>query len=203
MVVRFVRVIRVPACARVSRVSRVCPGSPRCLFTGTSCNTFCTGTSTVHVHDQGTYSTVRYSTSCHTFCTGTSLYKFVDKSPTVSITEKPNRLHKASCRHCSISGRTLTIVTSRSHHCRSRSGTHMQAQVPRPGGLEVGSLLQWSGWSVPAALSVFAGLGWISIEEKGIFNTRLKISDHCPLSLRTIMYMLYHVVSCCITMLYH
>ena len=32
---RFVRVIRVPACARVSRVSRVCPGSPRCLFTGT------------------------------------------------------------------------------------------------------------------------------------------------------------------------
>ena len=29
-VVRFVRVIRVPACARVSRV---CPGSPRCLFT--------------------------------------------------------------------------------------------------------------------------------------------------------------------------
>ena len=28
MVVRFVRVIRVPACARVSRVSRVCPGSP-------------------------------------------------------------------------------------------------------------------------------------------------------------------------------
>ena len=28
MVVRFVRVIRVPACARV------CPGSPRCLFTG-------------------------------------------------------------------------------------------------------------------------------------------------------------------------
>ena len=35
MVVRFVRVIRVPACALVSRVSRVCPGSPRCLFTGT------------------------------------------------------------------------------------------------------------------------------------------------------------------------
>ena len=35
MVVSFVRVIRVPACARVSRVSRVCPGSPRCLFTGT------------------------------------------------------------------------------------------------------------------------------------------------------------------------
>ena len=34
MVVRFVRVIRMPACARVSRVSRVCPGSPRCLFTG-------------------------------------------------------------------------------------------------------------------------------------------------------------------------
>ena len=34
MVVRFVRVIRVPARARVSRVSRVCPGSPRCLFTG-------------------------------------------------------------------------------------------------------------------------------------------------------------------------
>ena len=37
MVVRFVRVIRVPACACVSRVSRVCPGSPRCLFTGTVC----------------------------------------------------------------------------------------------------------------------------------------------------------------------
>ena len=34
MVVRFVRVIGLPACARVSRVSRVCPGSPRCLFTG-------------------------------------------------------------------------------------------------------------------------------------------------------------------------
>ena len=31
MVVRFVRVIRVPACARVSRV---CPGPPRRLFTG-------------------------------------------------------------------------------------------------------------------------------------------------------------------------
>ena len=28
MVVRFVRVIRLPACARVSRVSRVCPGLP-------------------------------------------------------------------------------------------------------------------------------------------------------------------------------
>ena len=40
MVVRFVRVIRVPACARVSRVSRVCPGSPRCLFTGTTENMF-------------------------------------------------------------------------------------------------------------------------------------------------------------------
>jgi len=25
----------VPLCVRVSRVSRVCPGSPRCLFTGT------------------------------------------------------------------------------------------------------------------------------------------------------------------------
>ena len=35
LVVRFVRVIRVLACARVSCVSRVCPGSPRCLFTGT------------------------------------------------------------------------------------------------------------------------------------------------------------------------
>ena len=35
MVVRFVRVIRAPACARVSRVSRVCPGSPQYLFTGT------------------------------------------------------------------------------------------------------------------------------------------------------------------------
>ena len=31
MVVWFVCVIRVPVCARVSRV---CPGSPRCLFTG-------------------------------------------------------------------------------------------------------------------------------------------------------------------------
>jgi hypothetical protein len=28
MVVRFVCVVRVPLCARVSRVSRVCPGSP-------------------------------------------------------------------------------------------------------------------------------------------------------------------------------
>jgi len=27
-------VVRVPLCVRVSRVSRVCPGSPRCLFTG-------------------------------------------------------------------------------------------------------------------------------------------------------------------------
>ena len=36
VVVRFVRVIRLPACARVSRVSRVCPGSPRCLFTDSS-----------------------------------------------------------------------------------------------------------------------------------------------------------------------
>ena len=26
--------VRVPLCVRVSRVSRVCPGSPRCLFTG-------------------------------------------------------------------------------------------------------------------------------------------------------------------------
>jgi hypothetical protein len=31
MVVKFVCVIRVPVCARVSRV---CPGSPRCLFPG-------------------------------------------------------------------------------------------------------------------------------------------------------------------------
>ena len=41
---RAVRVIRVPACARVSRVSRVCPGSPRCLFTGTV-------PGTTHVHE--------------------------------------------------------------------------------------------------------------------------------------------------------
>ena len=34
--------IRVPVCARVSRVSCVCPGSPRCLFTGV---TDVTGTS--------------------------------------------------------------------------------------------------------------------------------------------------------------
>jgi hypothetical protein len=35
-VVRFVCVVlRGPLCVRVSRVSRVCPGSPRCLFTGT------------------------------------------------------------------------------------------------------------------------------------------------------------------------
>ena len=32
MVVRFVCAVRVPLCVRVSRV---CPGSPRCLFTGT------------------------------------------------------------------------------------------------------------------------------------------------------------------------
>ena len=31
--------VQVPACARVSRVSRVCPGSPRCLFTGTDSST--------------------------------------------------------------------------------------------------------------------------------------------------------------------
>jgi len=37
MVVRFVCVVCVPLCVRVPRVSRVCPGSPRCLFTGT-CN---------------------------------------------------------------------------------------------------------------------------------------------------------------------
>ena len=30
-------VVCVPLCVRVSRVSRVCPGSPRCLFTGTCC----------------------------------------------------------------------------------------------------------------------------------------------------------------------
>jgi hypothetical protein len=30
-----VRLVCVPLCVRVSRVSRVCPGSPRCLFTGT------------------------------------------------------------------------------------------------------------------------------------------------------------------------
>ena len=36
MVVRFVCVVCVPLCVRVFRVSRVCPGSPRCLFTGTS-----------------------------------------------------------------------------------------------------------------------------------------------------------------------
>jgi len=33
MVVRFVCVVCVPLCVRVFRVSRVCPGSPRCLFT--------------------------------------------------------------------------------------------------------------------------------------------------------------------------
>ena len=55
MVVRFVRVIRLPACARVSRVSRVCPGSPpvsfyrytyrlpRCLFTGYRTKIMCGG----------------------------------------------------------------------------------------------------------------------------------------------------------------
>ena len=35
MVVRFVGVIRVPLCARVSRVCPVCVPAPRCLFTGT------------------------------------------------------------------------------------------------------------------------------------------------------------------------
>ena len=34
MVVRFVCVVCVPLCVRVFRVSRVCPGYPRCLFTG-------------------------------------------------------------------------------------------------------------------------------------------------------------------------
>jgi hypothetical protein len=37
MVVRFVCVVCVPLCVRVSRVSRACPGSPRCLFTGRRC----------------------------------------------------------------------------------------------------------------------------------------------------------------------
>ena len=46
MVVRFVRVIRVPACARVSRVSRVCPAPPRCLFTGSY-------RFAPHVHERG------------------------------------------------------------------------------------------------------------------------------------------------------
>jgi hypothetical protein len=32
--VRFVCVVCVPLCVRVFRVSRVRPGSPRCLFTG-------------------------------------------------------------------------------------------------------------------------------------------------------------------------
>ena len=36
MVVRFVCVVCVPLCVRVFRVSRVCPGSPRCLFTDLS-----------------------------------------------------------------------------------------------------------------------------------------------------------------------
>ena len=41
MVVRFVCVIRHP-CVRVCAcVSRVCPGSPRCLFTGTVPHTMC------------------------------------------------------------------------------------------------------------------------------------------------------------------
>jgi hypothetical protein len=39
MVVRFVCVVCVPLCVRVFRVSRVCPGSPRCLFTGSSQDT--------------------------------------------------------------------------------------------------------------------------------------------------------------------
>ena len=38
MVVRFVCVVCVPLCVRVFRVSRVCPGSPRCLFTGKGVN---------------------------------------------------------------------------------------------------------------------------------------------------------------------
>ena len=55
MVVRFVCVIRVPVCARVSCVPRVCPGSPRCLFTGTVCVpappvSFCRGNGTCTVH---------------------------------------------------------------------------------------------------------------------------------------------------------
>ena len=45
VVVRFVCVIGVPVCARVSRVSCVCPGSPRCLFTGV---TDVTGTSVLY-----------------------------------------------------------------------------------------------------------------------------------------------------------
>ena len=46
LVVRFVGVIRVPLCARVSRVPRACvPAVPRCLFTGTGI--LCTHSETV------------------------------------------------------------------------------------------------------------------------------------------------------------
>ena len=74
-------------------------------------------------------------------------------------------------------------------------------ELPRPGGLEVGLSSSGQGGRF---LPLFAGFGWISIQEKGSYNTRIKIEDirnfrstlisdqHCPLSLRTAH---YHVVS--------
>ena len=90
MVVRFVRVIRVPACARVSRVSCVCPGSPplpggvmggrracvltkrsqgavcpsspRCLFTGNVCPVCVPAPPGVFLTVPGTIAMVQYCT---------------------------------------------------------------------------------------------------------------------------------------------
>ena len=47
MVVRFVRVIRLPACARVSSVSRVCPGSPGVFSPGRAVGFFLRGSASI------------------------------------------------------------------------------------------------------------------------------------------------------------
>ena len=54
--------IRVPACARVSRVSRVCSGSPRCLFTGTVLFLFWMRSQVKSIHKQQT--TIRKPIEC-------------------------------------------------------------------------------------------------------------------------------------------
>jgi hypothetical protein len=72
MVVRFVCVIRVPVCARVSRV---CPGSPRCLFTG------------IRISDDPKYPKTFLTVSGSTWTTHTSyLYLPDGKMATIRLT---------------------------------------------------------------------------------------------------------------------
>ena len=113
MVVRFVCVFRVPACARVSRVSRVCPGSLRCLFTGTIVgpsrdDVSCTGTAPGTDRDRVTLRTA--DCPCVVSAFGQVPRSSLSTSPSASYHHR--QIHAATSDTRAICSRTPTCAAT-------------------------------------------------------------------------------------------